>query len=50
MTRRRPVIADRTHEITLAVALWAAGLYLMWDAWDNRGRRRPWPIRAATPF
>ena len=50
MMARRPLIADHTHAVTLALALWGAGLYLMWDAWEGRGRRPPRLLGFITPL
>jgi hypothetical protein len=46
MNRRRPALI-RSHrvELTLGVALFVASTWLIWDAYEGRGRRRPFPAR-----
>ena len=46
----RHVIADQTQAVTVAVLLWGAGLYLLWDAWEGRGRARPKILGLFTPL
>ncbi len=46
----RNVIGNHTTAVTVAFALWGAGLYLMWDAWDGRGRARPRVLGFITPL
>jgi hypothetical protein len=38
---RRPVIKDRQTALVLGVAAYVAGSLLLWDAYENRGKARP---------
>jgi len=42
---RRHLIADRHTELLVGVALFALGSYLLWEAWEGRGRPRPFAAR-----
>lgn len=44
---RKPVIKNRTTAQWLGYALVAAGSLLLYDAYENRGRSRPWVSRLA---
>lgn len=37
-------IQDRRTEVLVAAGLLTLGSWLMWDAYDGRGRRRPWAL------
>lgn len=39
-----PRIADRRTEIVVAAACLALGTWLIYDAYDNRGHKRPWAL------
>jgi hypothetical protein len=39
-----PRIHDRRTEILVAASCLAMGSWLMWDAYDGRGKRRPWAL------
>jgi hypothetical protein len=39
-----PRIQDRRTEILVAASCLALGSWLMWDAYDGRGKRRPWAL------
>lgn len=41
---RPPRIQDRRTEIMVAAGCLAMGSWLMWDAYDARGKRRPWAL------
>lgn len=45
---RRPLLANRDAALYLGIAAWLAGTVLLWDAWEHRGHRRPWPFRIAS--
>lgn len=45
MTAGRPVIADRRTALLAGGALVLLGSYLLYDAYEHRGRTRPWPLR-----
>lgn len=38
---RRPIVPDRDLALYGGLALWLAGSFLLWDAYENRDRRRP---------
>jgi hypothetical protein len=40
-------MADRRTEILLGAAAFAVGALLLRDAFDGRGRKQPWWLRAA---
>ena len=44
MTRPR-ALRNRRTEIGLGVCLFIASAWLMWDAYEGRGRTRPFPAR-----
>lgn len=47
---RPKLLQDRTVELTLAVAMFAASAWLAHDAYENRGRKRPfWAKLAPMP-
>jgi hypothetical protein len=39
-----PRIQDRRTEIVVGALCLAAGSWLIWDAYDGRGRKRPWAL------
>lgn len=39
-----PRIQDRRTEVLVGAVLLIAGSWFMWDAYDGRGRRRPWGL------
>jgi hypothetical protein len=43
-------VQSRNWEMVTGVALFAIGCMLLWDAFDNRGRKAPWPVGALTPW
>ena len=44
--KKRPaVIADHSTELALGVALFLASTWLIWDAYEGRGRKRPFMAR-----
>lgn len=45
---RSALIADYRTEVYLGLALTLAGGYLLWDAFEGRGRRRPFALRFAS--
>lgn len=42
---RPKLLADRSHELILGVALFVASSWLIYDAYEGRGRRRPFAAR-----
>lgn len=50
MKNNRPkMLRDRHTEITLGVVLFVASAWLIWDAYEGRGRSRPFIMHLATP-
>lgn len=43
-------IKDRKAEIIIGLILFFAGALLIWDAFDGRGKRVPWPGGALMPW
>lgn len=46
---KRPFIANQDTEILVGLVLAAAGVALLWDAWEGRGARTPWFLRPFLP-
>jgi putative Mn2+ efflux pump MntP len=44
------VIQNRMYEIIAGILLFVIGSYLLYDAFDNRGKKMPWPGGAITPW
>jgi hypothetical protein len=44
------LIQSRTTEIVLGILLFVIGSYLLYDAFDKRGKKIPWPGGAITPW
>lgn len=45
MSKRPPIIQNRRTEITLGVSLFVVSAWLIYDAYEGRGRKRPFPAR-----
>lgn len=47
----RPLLDNRDAALWLGVLAWGVGSLLLWDAYENRGRRRPfaWKLAALIP-
>lgn len=43
-------IRDRKVEILIGVIAFAVGCLLLWDAFDGRGKRLPWPANKIAPW
>lgn len=43
-------IKDRKVEIFVGVVLFLIGSLLMFDAFDSRGKKMPWPMGALAPW
>jgi hypothetical protein len=43
-------IQDRKTEIILGIVLFMAGALLLFDAFDARGKKMPWPMGAVAPW
>jgi hypothetical protein len=46
---RRPWIADKSTAILVGLALFAAGVIVLWDAYERRGARPPLILRPFLP-
>jgi hypothetical protein len=44
------IIKDRGMEIFLGLILFLAGALLLYDAFDARGKKMPWPAGAIAPW
>ena len=44
------LIKDRKIEIFLGVILFLVGALLLYDAFDSRGKKMPWPVSALAPW
>lgn len=47
---RRPWFRDHKTALLVGLALFAAGVLALYDAYDRRGMRAPWPLSAILPF
>lgn len=43
-------IPDRKTEIIVGLVVALIGLMLLWDAFDGRGRKMPWPASGMAPW
>jgi hypothetical protein len=43
-------IQNRKYEILLAVVLMLVGSLLLYDAYDTRGKKLPWPASVLAPW
>lgn len=43
-------IRDRKLEAFLGFAFFVIGSFLLWDAYDNRGKKMKWPLGGIMPF
>lgn len=41
MTRARPYVADRQTALVLGFGAYLLGSFLIWDAYEHRGKSRP---------
>lgn len=48
--KRSHIISDRKTEIILGILLFVIGAILLYDAFDARGLKMPWPAGAITPW
>lgn len=39
--RARPYVSNRRHAVLLGVGAYVVGSFLLWDAYEHRGRPRP---------
>jgi hypothetical protein len=48
MSRARPLFRSSRTALTVGVALYVAGAVCIWDAYEHRGKNRPfWPFKLA---
>lgn len=50
MRNRGHFIEDRKKEATIAIIVTLVGLALLWDAFDGRGKKLPWPASGLAPW
>jgi hypothetical protein len=43
-------IQSRGTEILVGAVLFLVGALLVWDAFDGRGKKLPWPLGAVAPW
>lgn len=43
-------IQNRALETAIGLILAIVGMYLLWDAFDNRGKKMPWPASGLAPW
>jgi hypothetical protein len=41
---------NRKLEICLGLLAFIGGCFLLWDAFDNRGKKMPWPAGGLAPW
>ncbi len=44
------LLKNRKHEIILGALMFLVGALLLYDAFDARGKKMPWPAGAVTPW
>lgn len=49
MARRKHVVANARHSAVLGLVLMGAGAWLLYDAYEGRGRERPFVMRFLIP-
>lgn len=48
--RRHHIIQNRKYEIALGILLFVCGAILIFDAYDARGKKVPWPASVLAPW
>jgi len=48
--RKGHFIRDRKWELIFGFALSLVGLLLLWDAFDGREKKMPWPLSGMAPW
>jgi hypothetical protein len=43
-------VRNRKAEIAIGIVLFLVGALLLWDAFDGRGKKLPWPTGAIAPW
>lgn len=44
-TSRKHPVRNRNHALLLGIGFVVAGSWLLYDAYEGRGRTRPWAVR-----
>lgn len=47
---RGHLIENRRAEIMIGALLFLVGVALLWDAFDGRGKKLPWPASGLAPW
>lgn len=50
MSRRPPLFKSHTTAVGVGVVLFAAGAFVLWDAFEGRGGKTPILLRPFLPF
>jgi hypothetical protein len=48
--KRGHFIESRPAEIFIGIFFFLVGALLVWDAFDGRGKKLPWPLGAIAPW
>lgn len=43
-------IHNRSFELVIGLVFFVVGSFLLWDAFDNRGKQLIWPLSAIFPW
>lgn len=44
------LIQNRMAEVVIGLVIALVGMYLLWDSFDNRGKKMPWPMSGLAPW
>jgi hypothetical protein len=47
---KRGYFMNRKYEIIIGIVAVVIGCFLLWDAYDNRGKRMIWPFSGLAPW
>lgn len=47
---KRPIIRDQRAAVAVGGVLVIGGFVVLYDAWDGRGRRKPWFLGPILPW
>lgn len=50
VSKRGHFMQSRGKEIAIGLILSVVGLCLLWDAFDGRGKKLPWPASGLAPW
>ena len=45
---RRPLFRSQAAAVATGLGLFVAGSWCLYDAWERRGQRPPWPVRVVS--